>query len=102
MNVLIACESSGRTRRAFASRGHVVFSADLEPSEDDSPFHYVGNVFDLINRFHFDLMIAHPPCTYLSVSGLHWNKKRPEREALTEEALQFVCRLMAAPIERIA
>lgn len=100
--VLIACESSGRSRRAFQALGHQVFSADFEPSEDDSPFHYVGDVFDLIGKWHFDLMIAHPPCTYLAVSGLHWNKKRPERAALTEEALVFVQRLMDAPIKRIA
>jgi hypothetical protein len=107
MRVLIACEYSGRTRNAFAALGHEVVSADYEPSEDNSPQHYQGNVFDLIGREHFDLMIAHPPCTYLSVSGLHWNLRgvmvdgRP-RAQLTEEAIAFVQRLMDAPIGRIA
>jgi hypothetical protein len=87
-------------------RGHDVLSCDLLPSEDDSPYHYQGDVFDLLDQ-QWDLMIAHPPCTYLSVSGLHWNTRgamvdgRPRAE-LTEEALDFVRRLMAAPIHRIA
>lgn len=107
MKILIACEYSGRTRRAFHAMGHDVISADFEPSEDGSPYHYQGDCFDLINDQHFDLMIAHPPCTYLAVSGLHWNKRgvmvdgRPRAE-LTEEALDFVRRLMDAPIPRIA
>jgi len=107
MRVLIACEYSGRTRNAFAALGHDVISADFEPAEDGSPYHYQGDCFDLIKDQEFDLMIAHPPCTYLSVSGLHWNKRgvlvdgRPRAE-LTEEALDFVRRLMDAPIPRIA
>lgn len=80
MNVLIACEYSGRTRRAFEKQGHFVISADFEPAEDGSPWHYQGDMFDIIDLVKWDLMIAHPPCTYLAVSGLHWNKKFPERE----------------------
>lgn len=107
MRVLVACEYSGRTREAFRALGHDVISADFEPAEDDSPYHYQGDCFDLINDQQFDLMIAHPPCTYLAVSGLHWNTRgvmvdgRPRAE-LTEEALDFVRRLMGAPIPRIA
>ena len=107
MKVLIACEYSGRTRRAFAALGHDVMSADFEPAEDGSPAHYQGDCFDLIAKHDFDLMIAHPPCTYLSVSGLHWNTRgvivngRPRAE-LTEDAIAFVRRLMDAPIPRIA
>jgi hypothetical protein len=107
VKVLIACEYSGRTRRAFAALGHDVISADFEPAEDNSPYHYQGDCFDLINDHQFDLMIAHPPCTYLAVSGIHWNSRgvmvngRPRAE-LTEEALEFVRRLMDAPIPRIA
>jgi hypothetical protein len=107
MRVLIACEYSGRSRLAFAALGHDVISADFEPAEDLSPNHYQGDVFDLIRDERFDLMLAHPPCTYLSVSGLHWNTRgvlvdgRP-RSDLTEEALEFVRRLMAAPIKRKA
>ena len=102
MKILIACEYSGRVRQAFALRGHDVLSADFEPSEDNSPYHYQGDCFDLIHDQHFDLMIAHPPCTYLSVSGMHWTTRGLRDPKLTEDALDFVKRLIAAPIERIA
>lgn len=100
MRVLVACEYSGRVRDAFLARGHDAMSCDLLPTEAPGP-HYQGDVFDIIND-GWDLMIAHPPCTYLCSSGLHWNKRRPERAALTEEALAFVSRLLDAPIKRIA
>lgn len=102
MKVLVACEYSGRVRRAFAALGHDVLSADFEPAEDDSPYHYRGDCFDLINDQHFDLMIAHPPCTYLSVSGMHWTARGLRAPKLTEDALAFVQRLMDAPIAKIA
>lgn len=102
MRILVACEYSGRVRRAFAALGHDVLSADFEPSEDDSPYHYQGDCFDLINDQPFDLMIAHPPCTYLSVSGMHWTTRGLRDPKLTEDALDFVKRLMAAPIAQIA
>lgn len=102
MNILIACEYSGRVRRAFAALGHDVWSADFEPAEDGSERHYQGDCFDLINSQHFDLMIAHPPCTYLSVSGMHWTARGLRDPQLTEDALAFVQRLMSAPIWRIA
>jgi len=100
MKVLIACEFSGTVRDAFARRGHDAMSCDLLPTEKDGP-HYQGSVFDIIND-GWDLMIAHPPCTYLSSSGLHWNKRRPERAAQTEEAIQFFMALANAPIPQIA
>lgn len=99
MKVLVACEYSGVVRDAFIARGHDAISCDLLPTDRKGP-HYQGDVFDIIND-GFDLMIAHPPCTYLSVSGLHWNKKNPERAQKTEEALVFVQKLMDAPIEKI-
>lgn len=102
MKVLIACEYSGRVRRAFAAMGHDVLSADFERAEDGSPHHYRGDCFDLINDQHFNLMIAHPPCTYLSVSGMHWTTRGLRDPQLTEDALAFVRRLMDAPIEKIA
>jgi len=102
MKILTACEYSGRVRRAFAALGHEVLSADFEPSDDNSPYHYQGDCFDLINGQHFDLMIVHPPCTYLSVSGMHWTARGLRDPKLTEDALDFVRRLMAAPIERIS
>lgn len=100
MRVLVACEYSGTVRDAFARKGHDAWSCDLLPTEMPGQ-HYQGNVLDILHQ-EWDLMIAHPPCTYLCSSGLHWNKRRPERAALTEEALQFVELLMNAKIPRIA
>ena len=102
VKILIACEYSGRVRQAFAERGHDVVSADFEPAEDGSEAHYQGDCFDLIGNQHFDLMIAHPPCTYLSVSGMHWTTRGLRDPKLTDDALEFVQRLMDAPIDRIA
>lgn len=101
MNVLVACEYSGTVREAFRNAGHYALSCDLLPADDGSPHHYQGDVRDVLDK-GWDLMICHPPCTYLSVSGLHWNKRNPERAALTEEALEFVQFLLEAPIHRIA
>lgn len=101
MRVLVGCEYSGRVRNAFREAGHDAWSCDLLPSEDDSPFHIQGDVLPLLGQ-GWDLGIFHPPCTYLAVSGLHWNKRDPARAAKTEEALGFVRALMSAPIERIA
>ena len=101
MRVLVGCEYSGRVRNAFREAGHDAWSCDLLPSEDDSPFHIQGDVLPLLDQ-GWDLGIFHPPCTYLAVSGLHWNKRDPARAAKTEEALDFVRTLMSAPIERIA
>lgn len=101
MRVLVGCEYSGRVRNAFRDAGHDAWSCDLLPSEDDSPFHVQGDVLPLLNQ-KWDLGIFHPPCTYLAVSGLHWNTRNPERAAKTEEALEFVRTLMSAPIKRIA
>jgi len=102
LRILVACEYSGRVRNAFAALGHDVLSADFEPSEDNSPYHYQGDCFDLINDQQFDLMIAHPPCTYLSVSGMHWTARGLRDPQLTENALEFVRKLMSVPIAKIA
>jgi hypothetical protein len=100
MRILIACEYSGTVRDAFAAKGHYVLSCDLLPT--DAPgLHYQGDVFDIIND-GWDMMIAHPPCTYLSVSGMHWTARGLRDPQLTEDALEFVRRLMAARIPRIA
>lgn len=100
MRVLVACEYSGRVRDAFIAKGHQAMSCDLLPTDVEGP-HYQGDVFDIIND-GWDLMIAHPPCTYLSSSGLHWNKRRPERARMTEDAIEFVKRLMGVSIPKIA
>lgn len=101
MRVLVACEYSGVVRRAFAAVGHDAYSCDLEPSDDDSPFHFQGRVEDQLERWHWDLMIAHPPCTHLAVSGARWFKEKPEKAQLQLEALEFVRLLMDAPINKI-
>jgi hypothetical protein len=101
MRVLIACESSATVRTAFEKAGHTAWSCDLLPSEIPSDRHYQGDVRDILYE-RWDLMIAHPPCTYLCSSGLHWNTRRPGRAALTKDALAFVELLLDAPIKRIA
>lgn len=100
MKVLIACEYSGTVREAFRALGHDAMSCDLLPTERPGP-HYQGDVRDLFCE-PWDLMIAHPPCTYLSVSGMHWTSRGLRDPNLTEEALDFVRLLMAAPIARKA
>ena len=100
MKVLVACEYSGTVRDAFIRLGHDAMSCDLLFTDAPGP-HYQGDVRNILND-GWDLMIAHPPCTYLCSSGLHWNKRRPERAAQTEQALQFVRFLLDANIPRIA
>ena len=100
MRVLVACEFSGTVRDAFLALGHDAWSCDLLPTEMPGP-HIQGDVVPVLQD-GWDLMIAHPPCTYLASSGLHWNTRRPERAALTEEAVHFVLTLAYAPIPRIA
>jgi len=97
---LVACEYSGAVRDAFLAMGHDAMSCDLLPTDVPGP-HYQGDVFDIIGD-GWDLMIAHPPCTYLCVSGIHWNTSRPERKIHTESALDFFQRLLNAPIPHIA
>ena len=87
MKVLVACEYSGRVRDAFIKRGHDAMSCDLLPTTSSGP-HYQGDVRDIFHE-QWDLLIAHPPCTYLCSSGLHWNTRRPERKILTEQAVEF-------------
>ena len=100
MRVLVACEYSGRVRDAFLALGHDAMSCDLLETDVPGP-HYKGDVRDVIDS-GWDLMVAHPPCTYLSRSGLHWNYRVPGRQALTVEALDFVRLLLAAPVPLIA
>ncbi len=101
MKVLIACEFSGIVRRAFKERGHEAFSCDLLPAEDgERQYHFEGNVFHrAIKALPWDLMIAHPPCTHLAVSGARWFKDKKKEQA---DALDFVRQLLDAPIPRIA
>jgi site-specific DNA-cytosine methylase len=97
MKVLIACEYSGTVRDAFIAQGHDAISCDLLPTDAPGP-HYQGDVRDILND-GFDLMIAHPPCTHLAVSGARWFKDKQKEQA---EALDFVRLLLNAPIDKIA
>ena len=97
MRVLVACEFSGAVREAFAAQGHDAWSCDLLETEIPGQ-HIVGDVLGVIGD-GWDLMIAHPPCTHLAVSGARWWKDKGQEQA---DALEFVRALMAAPIDRIA
>lgn len=99
MKVLVACEYSGRVRDAFIKMGHDAMSCDMLQTERPG-HHYQGDVFDIIGD-GWDLMIAHPPCTHLAVSGArHFAAK--ESSGVQQEALEFVRRLLDAPIPKIA
>ena len=116
MKILVACEFSGTVREAFASRGHDAWSCDIEPT-DVPGNHYQGDVMDILDD-GWDMMIAHPPCTYLSVSGARWyyhpedkhlpyeqrrpHPMHPNRRMYQQEALDFVKLLLDAPIGKIA
>ena len=97
MNVLVACEFSGIVREAFIAKGHDAWSCDLIPSE--IPGHHINGDVRMVLDEEWDLMIAHPPCTHLAVSGARWFKDKQKEQ---EEALDFVRTLLDAPIPRIA
>lgn len=98
MRVLVACEFSGIVRDAFRARGHDAWSCDLLPTETNPQWHYIGDAL-ICSTLPWDLLIAHPPCTHLAVSGARWFKGK-HREQL--EALTFVQGLLDAPVRRIA
>lgn len=108
--VLVACESSGAVREAFRALGHDAWSCDLLPADDGSPFHWQADARELLTpsragnlwRGAWDLLIAHPPCTYLCSSGMHWTTRGLRDPRLTEEALDLVRFFLAAPVPRIA
>ena len=104
MKVLIACEYSGVIRDAFIKQGHDAISCDLLSTDSPGP-HYQGDVFDIIND-GFDLMIGHPPCTYLTITGNKWmkpefKKRFPSREEDRKQAIEFFMRLVESDISRI-
>jgi site-specific DNA-cytosine methylase len=99
MKVLVACEFSGTVREAFASRGHDAWSCDLEPTDIPGQ-HYQGDVMDIIND-GWDLMIAHPPCTHLAVSGArHFEQKR--KDGRQQQGIDFFMQIINAPIDKMA
>jgi hypothetical protein len=97
MKVLVACEFSGTVRDAFIAAGHDAWSCDLLPTEKPGP-HYQCDVREVLGN-GWDLMIAHPPCTHLAVSGARWFAAK---QAEQTDALEFVRTLMSAPILRWA
>lgn len=116
LKVLVACEYSGKVRDAFSKRGHYAVSCDLLPSDSPDGIHYEGDVRDILYN-GWDILIAHPPCTFLTVSGNRWfyhpedkalpyeqrrpHPKHPNRRQDREEALKFVRLLLDAPIRSI-
>jgi hypothetical protein len=109
MKILVACEYSGRVREAFRKLGHDAWSCDLLPSDDNSPYHIQGDVLEILND-GWDMMIAHPPCTYLANSGVQhmWNGRKKEngknveRWKNMEDGRRFLLSLLNAPIPKIA
>lgn len=102
MRVLVACEFSGVVRRAFRALGHDAWSCDLLPAEDGDEHHIQKDAAIVCywrGKQRWDLMIAHPPCTHLAVSGARWFKDKVEEQ---ETALRFVRELLEAPVPRIA
>lgn len=100
LRVLVACEYSGKVREAFRKLGHDAWSCDLLPPDDNSPYHYQCDVLTLLDK-GWDIMIAHPPCTHLAVSGArHFPAKIADGRQ--QAALEFVRALLNAPIPKIA
>lgn len=95
MKVLVACESSGKVRDALIAKGHDAVSCDLLPTKRQGP-HYQCDVREVLSM-PWDALIAFPTCTYICGSGLHWNKRRPERAALTEEGVAFARMFIDGP-----
>lgn len=102
MRVLVACEFSGTVRRAFEKKGHDAWSCDLLPTEDDGP-HYRGDVLKIL-KDEWDLMVAHPPCTHLSLAGARWfyDERFPNKKLDQKKAIKFFQVLQEADIPRIA
>lgn len=104
MNILIACEYSGVVREAFKARGHNAWSCDLEPSAIEGQ-HYRGDLMGFIDR-DWDMIIAHPPCTYLTVTGNKWHKPEykerfPNRDEDRRKAVEFFMAIAASPCPKL-
>lgn len=101
MKLLVACEFSGVVTQAFRDAGHAAYSCDLLPTEGDPRYHLQGDVFEFIED-GWDMMIAHPPCTYLTNAGVTWLHRQPDRWQHMIEGAVFFRRLLEAPIPAIA
>jgi len=100
MKVLVACEYSGIVRDAFTSKGHYSVSCDLLDTESPG-MHYKGDVFDIINYWKWDLIIAHPPCTRLCVSGARWKYEKENWEKEQKEAIDFFLKFTKINCDKI-
>ncbi len=99
MKILVACEYSGRVRQAFTEKGHSAISCDLLPTEQVGQ-HFQGNVLEIIDM-HWDMIIAFPPCTYLSKAGVRWLHSRPERWGKLDTAAYFFKAILDADCNKI-
>ena len=102
MKVLVACEYSATVRDAFRAKGHDAWSCDLLPTDGDPYYHIQGDALVMAHGHAWDLLIAHPPCTYLTNSGVTWLHKDPTRWEKLDEGAAFFKALLDAPVERIA
>jgi hypothetical protein len=100
MRVLVACEESGTVRDAFRKKGHEAYSCDLLPSEIPSPYHIQDDVLKHLDE-NWDMMIAHPPCTFLCNSGVSWLHRDDSRWDKLKDGWQFFLNLLNAPVPRI-
>lgn len=102
MKVLVACEFSGVVRRAFRDEGHAAWSCDLLPAEDGDAYHIQDDILNYING-EWDLMIAHPPCTHLSLAGARWftDPGFPNKKQQQAEAIAFFQKIQSSTIPRI-
>lgn len=100
MKVLIACEFSGRVRDAFIAKGHDALSCDIIETEVAGP-HYMGDVRDILYSRDWDLIIAHPPCTYLALSGVQWLKSKEGRWQKMLDAVDFFNMFLDHPCPKV-
>lgn len=97
MNILVACEYSGRVREAFRAKGHNAYSCDLLDAEDESPYHIKGDVLQQIQSSKWDMLIAFPPCTDLAVSGARWFEEK-RKDGRQQASIEFFMKIANAPI----
>jgi len=101
MKILVACEYSGIVRDAFTIKGHDAWSCDILPTDNPNGNHYEGDVKDILYN-DWDLIIAHPPCTYFANSGVRWLYEKPNRWAELDKAAEFFNLFLDHPCERVA
>ena len=101
LNVLVACECSGKVREAFRALSHNAFSCDIQPPDDNSLYHIQGDALKAIELMEWDLLIGFPPCTHLASSGARWFAEK-RADGRQQQAIDFFMELVNAPIPNIA